>query len=156
MKNLRTIILFFALLLGLSAIAGNEKAVIKTSAQCEECKANITNTLNKIEGVKQFILNLETKELTVKFDNEKTSLNEIETAISNTGYWANDKAPNKEAYAALSACCKPKKTASCCAAGSKTSCSKDKEAKEKACCSNSSKDGKECSHNKTSSKSCTH
>lgn len=156
MKNLKTIMIAFALFLGLSVSAGNEKAVIKTSAQCEMCKANISKTLNEIEGVQKFVLNIESKELVVKYNDELTSLDEIETAIANTGYWANEKTPNKEAYAALDACCKPKAKA-CCAAGSKT-CSKDAAAKEetkKACCAAHSGDKKECAHGDADAKSKT-
>ena len=150
MKNLKTIIMALALLLTVSVFAGNEKGIIKTSAQCEMCKAKIEIALNKVEGVQKFVLNMEDKELMVKFDNEKTSLETIEKAISDAGYWANDKAPNKEAYAALDACCKPKAKA-CCAAGSTTSCSKDAVKAEtsgtkKACCASHSGDKKECAH----------
>ncbi len=151
MKNLKTIMIALALIVSANVFAGNEKAVVKTSAQCEMCKANISKTLNGIEGVQKFVLNTETQELIVKFDDEATSLDAIETAIANTGYWANDKTPNKEAYAALDDCCKPKAKA-CCAAGSKT-CSKDaakskvpaSDAK-KACCAAHEGAKKECAH----------
>ncbi|MCB0509832.1 MAG: heavy-metal-associated domain-containing protein [Bacteroidetes bacterium] len=126
MKNLKMFTLLFALFIGLSAFADTEKVSIKTSAQCEECKARIEEGLLKMNGVKKVMLNVETKTLEVKFDNSVVSLAEIKKEIAGLGYWADDVMPHKEAYDALPACCKPVK--SCCA--SKTSCSKDGEKKE--------------------------
>lgn len=122
MKNLKSILVVFVLFLGMNAFAGTEKATIKTSAQCEMCEAKLETNLLELPGVLKVNVDVATKELMVKYNDELISLDDIKTAISNTGYWADDKAPNKEAYAALDACCKPK-AKSCCAA--KTACSKD-------------------------------
>lgn len=148
MKSIKTIMIALALIVSVNVFAKNEKAVIKTSAQCEMCIEKIETVLKQTEGVKKFLLNAETNELIVRFDDEVTTLDKIETAISNTGYWANDKAPNREAYDALDDCCKPKAmaTKACCASGAKT-CSKDGAADgKKACCSSHSGDKKECPH----------
>lgn len=137
MKNLKSIVLFFALFVAVGAFAGNEKATIKTSAQCEMCKETLEASIGKLPGVLKVNLDIDTKELMVKYDADKISLEEIKTEVTFTGYWADEMAPDKTAYDALPSCCKPKK--SCCA--SKASCSKDGEKKE------CSKDGekKECS-----------
>lgn len=126
MKNLKSLLLMSILFIGFNAFAGNEKASIKTSAQCEMCKETLEASIGKLPGVSKVLLNMDTKELMVKFDEELISLDEIKKEVTFTGYWADDSAPNKEAYAALPNCCKPVK--SCCAA--KTSCSKDGEKKE--------------------------
>jgi copper chaperone CopZ len=144
MRNLKSVVLMFALFLGLSAFAGNEKATIKTSTQCEMCQETLEASIGKMAGVNKVMVTIESKELTVKFDNSIVTLEEIKTEVTNTGYWADEMMPNKDAYAALPSCCKPKKA--CCAAGtSKSSCSKDASKKEacgadctKPCCS---KDG---------------
>lgn len=150
MKNLKPVVLMFALFLGLSVFAGNEKATIKTSAQCEMCKETLEASIGKMEGVSKVLLKVESKELTVKFDPDVVSLEDIKTEITNTGYWADEMMPNKEAYAALPSCCKPKK--SCCAAGkSKTSCSKDAAKKE---CSKTDAAKKECSKDGAEKKAC--
>ncbi len=139
MKNLKSILMVFVLVIGMNAFAGNEKAVIKTSAQCEMCQEKLETSIGDLPGVLKVMLEIESKDLVVKFNNDLISLDEIKTAVNNTGYWADDKAPNKEAYAALDACCKPK--ASCCA--SKTSCSKETAAKKE--CSKDGAAKKECS-----------
>lgn len=124
MKNLKSVILMFALFIGFNAFAGNEKATIKTSAQCEMCKETLEASIGKLPGVSKVLLNIDSKELMVKFDNSVISLDDIKEEITNTGYWADEMMPNKDAYAALPTCCKPKKA--CCAAGAgKSSCSKD-------------------------------
>lgn len=46
--------------------------------------------------------------ITVTYNAKKTSLAEIETAISNAGYKANGKAATEEGYNALDGCCKKK------------------------------------------------
>ena len=127
MKNLKAIVLMFALFVGFNAMAGNEKATIKTSTQCEMCKENLEGSLSIMEGVLKVMVKVESKELMVKFDESVVSLEEIKKQVTNTGYWADEMAPNKDAYAALASCCKPKK--SCCSA-SKTSCSKDAASKK--------------------------
>lgn len=136
----------FALFIGLSAFADVEKASIKTSAQCEDCKERIEEALLKMNGIKKVMLNVDTKMLEVKFDNSVVSLAEIKKEIAGVGYWADDVMPNKDAYEALPACCKPAK--SCCA--SKASCSKDGEKKE---CSKDAEKAEEGTS--TPSKSCT-
>jgi len=128
MKNLKSLLLMSVLFIGVSVFAGNEKASIKTSAQCEMCKEALETSIGKMAGVSKVLLNVETKELSVKFDNSLTSLDEIKKEITFTGYWADDMSPNKEAYAALPNCCKPAK--GCCANKSASSCSKDAEKKE--------------------------
>jgi mercuric ion binding protein len=137
MKNLKSFFLLFAILLGVNLFAGVEKASIKTSAKCEMCKEALEASIGKMPGVQKVELNVETKVLLVKFDNSVTSLAKIKAEVSNTGYWADELAPNKEAYAALPSCCKPVK--SCCA--SKTSCASD--ASKSSCASGEAK--KECS-----------
>ena len=148
MKNLKSLLLISMLFISLSVFAGNQKVSIKTSAQCEMCKETLEASIGKLPGVSKVMLNIETKELLVKFDDEIISLDEIKTEISHTGYWADDVAPNKEAYAALPNCCKPVKA--CCA--SKSSCTKEAETKKEC-----SKDGakKECCSKEGAKKECT-
>ena len=128
MKNLKSVLLMSVLFIGVNVFAGNEKATIKTSEQCEMCKETLKASIGKLPGVSKVMLNIETKELTVKFDDSLISLDEVKKEITYTGYWADYMAPNKEAYAALPNCCKPVK--SCCANKTASSCSKDSEKKE--------------------------
>ena len=88
-----------------ATVKGKEKAIIITSAQCDECKERIEATLNKLDGIKSIDLNLDNKKLTVVFDPAKVTLDQIRTAVSNTGYDADDVKANDEAYNNLPKCC---------------------------------------------------
>lgn len=131
MKTLRVLSIAFCLFLAGGLFAQTEKATIKTSTQCEMCKENIETAVAKVDGVKKASLDVKTKELKVKYDAGKVSLDEIRKAVTGIGYWADNMMPDKNAYAALPACCKPQK--SCCASKSASG--------EKACSSANSADG---------------
>jgi mercuric ion binding protein len=117
--------------------------VLLTSAQCEMCKESLQANVSKLNGVKKSTLDLKTKELNVKFDSSVVSLEEIKQSVSKTGYWADNVMPDKDAYAALPACCKPKK--SCCAGGEKKSCSSSSSAEsgEKKSCASTQGEGEQ-------------
>lgn len=136
MKTVKILSVVFAMFLAGSLMAQAQKATIKTSAQCEMCKESIEASLSKLNGVKKATLNPKTKELSVKYDESVVSLEDIKKAVSKTGYWADNVMPDKDAYAALPACCKPQK--SCCAGGAeKKSCSSTPSAEgaqKKSCC----------------------
>lgn len=84
-----------------------ETVVIKTSAECGECKERIESKLNYTKGISFADLNYETQELTVKFKPEVISLLEIKTIVSELGYDADDVKANPTAQKALPACCQP-------------------------------------------------
>ena len=82
---------------------------IKTSAQCEQCKKRLENSLSFAKGVKSAKLNLETKEISIKYNRKKTTLKKLKTAISKTGYDADEIPADKNAYDKLPNCCKKPK-----------------------------------------------
>lgn len=84
-----------------------QTVVIKTSAECGQCKDRIENKLNYTKGISFADLNYETKELTVKFKTEKITLDEIRKIVSELGYDADDVKANPTAQKALPACCQP-------------------------------------------------
>ncbi|GAB3026433.1 hypothetical protein GCM10027051_34010 [Niabella terrae] len=53
---------------------------------CEGCTEHINSELSKTSGVITFNTSYEKRSSTVKFDNSKTSVDNIATAINNTGY----------------------------------------------------------------------
>lgn len=81
--------------------------VIHTSAECGSCKERIEGVLNYTNGVKFAELDVESKDLTVKFKTKKISLDEIKKILVETGYDADDMKANPEAVEKLPACCKP-------------------------------------------------
>ncbi|HNW89835.1 MAG TPA: heavy metal-associated domain-containing protein [Bacteroidales bacterium] len=85
----------------------NEKEIkITTSAVCGMCKTRIEEGLAFEKGIKDAVLDLDTKVLTVVYNTKKTNEEQILTLINNMGYDANDTRANPEAYNKLPACCK--------------------------------------------------
>ena len=74
--------------------------------QCNMCVDNIESSLNKVDGIVKFQVELNDLIVKVQFDTKKLSQEEIELAISNTGYKANAIDANVEAYNKLAMCCK--------------------------------------------------
>lgn len=82
-------------------------AKIQTSAECGSCKTRIEDKLNYTPGIKYAELNLDDKKVTVKYNSEKITLDQIRTILSETGYDADDVKAIPEAVEKLPACCKP-------------------------------------------------
>ena len=74
--------------------------------QCNMCVDNIENSLNKVDGIVKFQVELDDLIVKVKYDTKKISQEKIELAISNAGYKANTLNANIEAYNKLAMCCK--------------------------------------------------
>lgn len=93
-------------------LIANPVADVKTveislpSVQCGMCSRTIKSAIGVIDGVIKSKVDLKNKKVTVKFDDSKTSKEEIENAITSAGYDANDKAADSDAYENLSTCCK--------------------------------------------------
>jgi copper chaperone CopZ len=92
---------------------------IKTpNALCEECKTKIETYLKRYDGVTYINVNFRKGETTVKYLTDRTNIEEIKTAIANTGFDADDVPANPDFYEMLPKCCKkpedggipPKKT----------------------------------------------
>lgn len=78
---------------------------VQTSAQCEMCKDRIEKNMAYEKGVKFVELNLETKVLTLKYREDKTTPEDLRKAISKIGYDADDVEADPIAYEKLPACC---------------------------------------------------
>ena len=97
--------IFFITMIG----CGDEhvNAVVNTpTIQCGMCQKTIEMGLKKVPGVTHSAVDLETKTTTVVYDMKKTDLTQIEKAISELGYQANETLADPLAYEALSGCCK--------------------------------------------------
>lgn len=53
---------------------------------CESCTAHVNSEISKVDGVIDFQTSYEKANSTVKFDNNKTTIEQIAAAIKNTGY----------------------------------------------------------------------
>jgi mercuric ion binding protein len=108
MKSFLNAFLLIAIMsMGTEAIALSKTKVvnIKTSAVCASCKARIEKALTSAEGVEAAILNLNNKQVKVKYDPAKTSPEKLREVVVNTGYNADDVKANEEAYHKLPGCC---------------------------------------------------
>lgn len=76
------------------------------TVQCDQCKENITKALKKVDGVGDFMIDVDQKTAKIKFDMSKTDISKIENAITAAGYDANDKKADPESYKKLDDCCK--------------------------------------------------
>jgi copper chaperone CopZ len=82
-------------------------AVIKTpNALCEHCKTRIETYLNRYDGVMQALVNFRKGETKVKYIADRINIEEIKTAIANTGYDADDVPATEDAYRRLPKSCK--------------------------------------------------
>ncbi|MBP6978824.1 MAG: heavy metal-associated domain-containing protein [Bacteroidales bacterium] len=82
-----------------------EKIVVKTSLQCDMCKDRIINNLSFEKGIKDIEVNVEEKTVTVQYNSEKTTPDQIRKAISKIGYDADNVPADPAAYAKLPKCC---------------------------------------------------
>jgi len=113
MKNAKQLVSLLALVLfSLGAYAGDNPKTVKisTSAQCGMCKTTIESAVNDLDGVKSVALNLETKALTVSYNSDELSADDIRNAVAKSGYDADDVKAVKKAYKDLPNCCKKSKS----------------------------------------------
>jgi len=83
-----------------------ETVEIQTSAVCDMCKETIEKQMAFTKGVTAAKLDVKTAVLTVSYKTNKTTIEDIKTAINEVGYDADDSPATKEAYDNLHGCCK--------------------------------------------------
>jgi len=112
MKRLQ---LLFLALIGLLSVSraqvvrkgGLETATIKTpTVQCEDCKKRIEGYVSREEGVQKVVVDYKKKITKVTYVVDRTTYENVKTAIANCGYDADDVTANPEAYNKLPTCCK--------------------------------------------------
>ena len=112
MKNISLILTMVSLYGCLSIISQNSANNIKIdeiiipTAQCNMCVANIGNALNGVEGILKYKVELETDQVKIKYNADMISLQGIEQLISKSGYQANNRPADIDAYNKLAMCCK--------------------------------------------------
>ena len=84
-----------------------ETAIIKLpTVQCEECKDRIEKYMTREDGVQKISVDYKHKTCKVTYLWDRTSVENIKTAIANIGYDADDVTADAEAYKKLPTCCK--------------------------------------------------
>ena len=106
-KVMKKLFLIMSLLVMVGCKGEFEKADISIStAQCGMCANTISHTLKNVDGVKKVNVDLGAKVATVIFDPTLVQVENLESAISNAGYQANETSANAEVYKKLPGCCK--------------------------------------------------
>mmetsp|Transcript_41475 Transcript_41475/g.54572 ORF Transcript_41475/g.54572 Transcript_41475/m.54572 type:complete len:114 (+) Transcript_41475:542-883(+) len=83
-----------------------ERATIKVYGECGMCETRIENAINELEGVAWADWEETTLELTVKYDPEVISLEQIKQKAANVGHDTDDIRASEKAYENLHPCCK--------------------------------------------------
>jgi len=114
MKSIKLILAVLFISFSLAGVAQEEEKKkgkeikvleIKTSSQCEICKERIEKNMAYEKGVKFVELDVETKILTLKYREDKTTPEQLRKAVSKIGYDADDVEADPVAYEKLPACC---------------------------------------------------
>jgi periplasmic mercuric ion binding protein len=74
--------------------------------KCQMCVATVQRAAGNLDGVEHMRIDFDTKVATVSFNSDMVTLTDIEHAIAESGYHANDTRRNEEAYASLPDCCR--------------------------------------------------
>lgn len=85
---------------------GYSIAKIYTSAECETCKEAIEKAVNRLDGIKESNLVVESKIFSVMFKNDEIDIKKIKFVINREGYDADNTKANPKAYNRLPECCK--------------------------------------------------
>lgn len=122
------------------------------SGECGTCKKKIEKAA-KAAGASYAVWNVDSKVLTVKYNNSSSNAAKIQQSIANAGYDTPGYKATEEAYDKLDDCCKYERTAAdssaktCCDSEKCThaDCMKDgKCAKDMSCCKETECAGKDC------------
>lgn len=105
MKN---VLLVLMLVFGASVFGQNKnaKAIIAVDGVCMMCKDRIEKASIKTKGVKSAVWNLDTKELRVIYNEEKTTLATINESIAAVGHDTEQIKASQKAYQSVHPCCK--------------------------------------------------
>jgi mercuric ion binding protein len=105
---MKQIILVLAVLVSSLSFAQNKnaKATFKVDGVCGMCKDRIEKGALKTKGVKSALWNIETKQLSVIFNEEKTSVETISKKVAAVGHDTKIIKATDEAYASVHPCCK--------------------------------------------------
>lgn len=104
---MKAFLIVTALLFGSFSYGQVKTAVIHTSAECKECKDRLETKLNYTKGIQFADLDIPSRDITVKYNESKISLDQIRKDINELGYDADDQKADPNAQKALPACCRP-------------------------------------------------
>lgn len=142
MKTKSILIAVIALFATTTLFAKNEKKVFNVNMHCEACQKKIEKNIAFEKGVKELLVDLNTKTVAVTYDDTKTNPENLIAGFKKIGYEAT--------LAKSGGCCSESKNAGCAKEGDvKAECKGDKTvSEEKKCCKEGTTDKKCCSSEK--------
>ncbi len=114
---MKKILCIFVLTLGYLVVFSQTQAPVRKGAfetatinvptvQCEQCKDRIEKYLTREDGIQKVTVDFKKKTCKVTYLWDRTTIENIKTAIANAGYDADDVSADPEAYKKLPTCCK--------------------------------------------------
>ena len=107
MKNV--LLMMCLVFVGLSTQAQekkNAKYTIEVNGNCEQCKKRIEKAAYSVSGVKSASWDVETHNLSLILNEEKTTIFDVKTAIAKIGHDTDEVKATAEVYDNLHGCCK--------------------------------------------------
>ena len=84
----------------------NAKYTIEVNGNCEQCQKRIQKAAFSVNGVKTANWNIETHQLDLTLNEEKTSIAEVKKAVAKVGHDTEGALATQEDYDNLHSCCK--------------------------------------------------
>lgn len=106
--------LFLSLLFAVIATVGfaqTKSETLKVSGECGSCKKKIESAAKKA-GASYAVWDVDSKELSIKYNSTSTNSAKIQKAIADVGYDTPDYKATDEAYNKLDGCCQYDRTSS--------------------------------------------
>lgn len=111
-RSLRMAVVGMMLCLGATAFAKDIKTLVLTTTppmHCESCELKIKKNLRFIKGVKEIQTDVEAQTVTIQYDAEKVSADELKKSFAKIDYTVEEiKLAAKEADKHECSCCKTK------------------------------------------------
>ena len=109
MKNIVTVLLM--IFVGFSVQAQDKKSkntkyITEVNGNCEQCQKRIQKAAYSVPGVKSASWNIETHQLSLILNEEKTSALAVKKAIAKIGHDTDEVKATDEVYENLHHCCK--------------------------------------------------
>lgn len=106
MKKIIIVSTIILMSISLQAQNKNAKTEIKVDGVCLMCKDRIEKAAISTKGVKSAVWNIETHQLSLIYDERKTSVETIEQNVANVGHDTENTTATTEVYDNLHPCCK--------------------------------------------------
>lgn len=83
----------------------NAKYTVEINGNCEQCQTRIQKAAYSVSGVKSATWSIETHQLSLILNEEKTTVAEVKKAIAKVGHDSDESKTTEEVYNSLPGCC---------------------------------------------------